>query len=156
MALVGAVLLIFVVSCSRQPDEHAFAQIAVGYVLDNAALPGKKIVVLDSENLEALPTEIRAELASRLDAADVEWIALDIEGDVDQLPGQWQETSSIGRLSRVNQTHILLRVQVNRQGRARDLQWSLRCGPLCGRGGEAVFHWSGEEWSREKESTVSY
>lgn len=156
MAPVGAVLLMFAVSCGPQPDERAFVQLAVGYVLDGATLSGENVVVFDSENLEALPTDIRAELARRLDAADVEWIELDIGGDIEQLPGQWEETNSIGRLSRVNRTHSLLRIQVNDRGRTRVLQWSRRCGPLCGGGGEVAFRWNGQEWSHKKESTVSY
>lgn len=119
-------------------------------------MSGERVIVFDSENLSALPGELQAELAGRLDAAGVEWTELDIKGDVEQLPGLWEEIDSIGRLSRVNRTHFLLRIQINDQDGKRELQWSRRCGPLCGGGGEAVFHWTGERWDHRRESTISY
>lgn len=154
--LMGIFALGLAASCSAPPDELAFAQHAVRYVLDGATLSRDKVIVLDSENLRSLPPEMRAELVTRMEEQGLSWMELDIQENVEQLPGRWEETTSIGRLSRVNRTHDLLSIEVSGEGGTRELRWSRRCGPLCGGAGEAVFRWHDKEWNHEKVLTAIY
>ncbi len=154
--VAAAVAGLLMGSCSRtpEPDERAFADVAVTYIVDEQLLSGRKVVVLASEEMQMLSRELRNALLNRLEASKVQWTVLNLGGNIGNLPGLWKEIGSYGPLSRVNSTHVLLSVRVVGDGTERELSWMQVCGPLCGRGGVVVLRWDGKRW-REVQKWVA-
>jgi hypothetical protein len=151
-------LLLVAVSCSsgKAPDEPAFAGLVADYVLNDRILSGDKIVVFDEPNLAKWPTEVRSAVLDRLEAADVKWMQKDLNGDVNQLPGLWEEPGPNDTGGRINRTHILLHIDLEGMGDNRHLEWGRHCGPTCGSGGTAILNWDGERWEHARHTPIVY
>jgi hypothetical protein len=146
-------LLLSGCSTGAPPDENALAELISGYAVAHSRVAQGRSVVLDSSQLQELPDSIRWAITERLDRTGWPWTELDLAGEIERMPGAWEQTSEFNR---VNQSHFLLEVRLSGHGTERELEWSHICGLMCGVGARYKLMWDGNTWLASEKEMIAY
>jgi len=148
---------IFLASCvsGPPPDEGQFRNLVADRLVNR--LDGTdpvRIIVIDPALWPKEDPELVATLQQELDGAGLAWVAVDLEGDLEALPGEWTTLPSSSL--RFNRTHAMLSVTIDGRTREKIVEWGYHCGPVCGFGEIVRYHWIDGRWTSELLVVVAY
>lgn len=130
-----------------EPDLQELGLVIADVLLRPGLDLNSRTIIVDRSGLDGLPILARKNLERRLDEEKPGWLALNIVGHFDEMPGEWIETKEHGR---INTTHLFVTFKVELRGSEALLKYMRAYCATCGAGGDLALSWDGTRWLEEE------